>query len=251
MKFFLGICLSVAVFAGQISAAPAHHARSSGHTVKLLPKRFHRRQGNRYELNIAYPQIAIPATLNERKFNLWLERAILEDVADFRAHLDDSAKGKLSRPSGPEESLDIRYQTIVADQELISINFTEIVTSASQIHPNTHPVTFNYDLRHGRSLKLSDIFQDKVGYLPVIAEYCEAELKHKYGDQLFDNDRAAAKPENYQNWNIGPEGLIISFNDYQVGPHAMGRPVIVVPYSALSKVLDRRSIVRKFVNARH
>lgn len=252
MKLVMGICVTVcfAVFAGQMSAAPAHYARSMGQTVKLLPKRIHRREGNRYELNVAFPQIANPATPNERKLNRWLERAILENVADFHRHLGASASGQLNGPSGPDELLEIRYQVVNADRDLISLHFTDVVSAHSQIHPNAYPVTFNYDLRRGRSLKLADIFQDKVGYLPVIAEYCQAELKRKYSDQLFNNDGAAAKAENYQNWNIGPEGLVISFNDYQVGPHAMGRPMIVIPFSALSMVLDRQGIVRKFINAR-
>jgi hypothetical protein len=55
------------------------------------------------------------------------------------------------------------------------------------------------------------------------------------------NEIKFVSTENYQNWNITPEGIMISFDDYQVGPHSAGQPVLIIPYSVLKDLIDRGS----------
>jgi hypothetical protein len=48
-------------------------------------------------------------------------------------------------------------------------------------------------------------------------------------------------PENYRNWNIATDGLMITFDEYQVAAYAAGPQTVVVPYSELQAVIDPAS----------
>ena len=55
------------------------------------------------------------------------------------------------------------------------------------------------------------------------------ELKAK--DVLFWEEGALPRADNYQVWNISPEGLQITFDEYQVAPYAAGPQSVQIPYS--------------------
>ncbi|MFO7584726.1 MAG: DUF3298 domain-containing protein, partial [Anaerolineales bacterium] len=40
-------------------------------------------------------------------------------------------------------------------------------------------------------------------------------------------------PENYRNWNLTYEGLLITFDEYQVAPYAAGMQQVLVPFDVL------------------
>ena len=61
-------------------------------------------------------------------------------------------------------------------------------------------------------------------------------------------DGTKANAENYKNWNLTPEGIMISFDDYQVGPHSMGQPVLIIPYSVLKDVIARNRAIATLLN---
>ncbi len=49
---------------------------------------------------------------------------------------------------------------------------------------------------------------------------------------------ATAAVQNYRNWNITPNGLMITFDEYQVAPYAAGPQTVVIPYKALGQILE-------------
>ncbi len=216
--------------------------------IKFGSKKVNEHVEDVYDIKAEYPQIKSLRSKQAIAFNRWLEKFVLNDVVEFRG-LERAAmkknKGKPSPSIG--ESLDISYEVIFASKDLISLAFSQKVMALGQMHPIDYPVPVNYDLKKGRLLKLNDLFRPKANFLKAFSQYCQAELKRQYGEQLF-MEGTEAKAKNYKNWNINPEGIMISFDDYQVGPHAMGQPVIVIPYSTLKGMIARNSVVDKFLN---
>ncbi len=89
-----------------------------------------------------------------------------------------------------------------------------------------------------KSFALADLFLPNINYLEAISQYCIAELsKQPFFDSSFSS---GAQPtlENYRNWNITPDGLMITFDEYQVAPYAAGPQKVVVPYSALQALIN-------------
>jgi len=199
-----------------------------------------------YEMKVLYPQIEGLESKHAKAFNMWVEKFVLSDVNDFRGLEKAATKKDKGKTRSIEDSLDISYEVIFADKNLISIRFTHTVMASGQMHPIDYPMPVNYDLKNGRVLKLENLFKPKAQYLEAFSRFCRDELKKKYGEQLFI-EGAEPKAKNYANWNIAPEGIMISFDDYQVGPHSMGQPVLIIPYSVLKDFIAHDSVVSAFL----
>jgi hypothetical protein len=108
-------------------------------------------------------------------------------------------------------------------------------------------MTFNYDLGAGKELVLNDLFLPGSNYLQRISSVCSAELSEQ---PFFDGSfMSGADPihENYRNWNIAPQGLVITFDEYQVAPYAAGAQTILVPYGELTQVIDPTGLLGRFI----
>ena len=44
------------------------------------------------------------------------------------------------------------------------------------------------------------------------------------------SDGAKPTPENYAVWNVSADGLVITFNEYQVAAYAAGPQEVVIPF---------------------
>jgi hypothetical protein len=112
-----------------------------------------------------------------------------------------------------------------------------------QMHPISYYETINYDLQQGRPLRANDVF--KRGYLKGFSNYSRKYLRDRYviPDQDWLNRGTKPIVDNFANWNLVPDGLLLSFEDYQVGPHSFGQPEFVVPFSALAGTI-RQNVLR-------
>ena len=102
----------------------------------------------------------------------------------------------------------------------------------------------NYDLAHGKTLALSNLFLQNSNYLELIAEYCITELSKR--DPTYPI-YGATYPQagNYDNWNITPDGLMIIFNPTEVAPREAGLQTVVVPFTYLQVVIDPEGALGK------
>ncbi len=205
-----------------------------------------------YKISAEIPQIRNARTPATRKFNRWMRRKILGYVAEFRqlqrvAGISD--KRKKLPPLHITESLELDYRVYYSDNRLLSLRLTHTVMAVGQMHPIDYYETINYDLNKGRLLRPADIF--KRGYLRSLSDNARRELREMY-DLSYSNDdwvKEGTRPihDNFANWNIVPEGVLISFADYQVAAHAFGKPEMIIPYSALSRVVKGNSPIKEFV----
>ena len=116
--------------------------------------------------------------------------------------------------------------------------------AAGQMHPINYYETINYDLRNNRKLRRRDVF--KRGYLKAFSSYSRKELTEKYalGLDPWVMEGTLPRQDNFANWNIVPDGILLSFEDYQVSSHSFGQPEFVVPYSVLKKTMLPNTVRR-------
>lgn len=207
-------------------------------------------EGNRgYEISVDYPRIADARTPSTRRFNRWISKKIHSYVAEFKG-LEEAAeihdKRKRLPPLGISESLEIDYLVYYSDNTLISLRLTHTVMAMGQMHPVDYYETINYDLRKGRLLHPLDVFRR--GYLKVWAEFSRRQLKEQY-DLADEWSKRGTMPEeeNFKNWNVVPDGILLSFEDYQIGAHSFGQAEMVIPYAELYRVVRDRGIASQFM----
>lgn len=156
------------------------------------------------------------------------------EVAAFKRNISELP----SDPNSGASSFDAKYSVLFQNDGMASIKFDFSEYASGAAHPGHHSRTVNYDFEQARPLVLDELFLPGSNYLEVISNYCIAELKKQpYSDSVF-LDGAEPTPDNYRNWNITLDGLMITFDEYQVAPYAAGPQTITVPYDELRAVID-------------
>lgn len=119
------------------------------------------------------------------------------------------------------------------------------------VHPGERHISFNYDLQTGDIITLADLFQNSQDYLAAIARYSINELYRRADLSPQEIDQGAAPlSENYRIWNITPQGLLITFEEYQVGPYVAGSQQVLIPYENLKDLLRSDGPLSKFARMR-
>lgn len=187
-----------------------------------------------YTLTAQTPQLTGSDDPRVVAFNQRLNDLVTKEVDMWRQGFQQLLVTQYSTGS----SLDLKYTAIAQMNDLWSFKFDSAFYSDGAAHPGLNSMTLNYDLGQGRELTLGDLFLPNSNYLETISNYCIAELsKQPFFDGPFA-DGAKPTPENYRNWNITPDGLMITFDTYQVGPGAAGPQQVNVPFGVLTAVLN-------------
>lgn len=168
-------------------------------------------------------------------FNTTMMNLVNAEIDTFKKNISELPPA--AEDVSPGSFFEVTYALILQSSNLWSFKFDFSGYVAGAAHPYLYSLTVNYDLGQGRQLTLSDLFLPNSNYLEVISKYSITELgKRNLGFEIF-SEGAAPTLENYRNWNITNEGLMITFDTYQVGPGAAGPQLVIVPYSELQAVI--------------
>ena len=196
-----------------------------------------------YTVKAQIPNMQGSADPRVTNFNNEMAQLTQEEIAKFK----DNARVAYSTPGSPGSAYDQTYKLLSAPGNFLSLKFDIYIYIDGAAHPTTHTRVVNYDLEAGADVTLDQLFLPGSNYLNMIANYCIAQLKTRnIGFEAF-SDGAQPLPENYGNWNITPDGLLITFDEYQVAAYAAGAQEVVVPYAELKTVIDPHGPLAQFV----
>lgn len=197
-----------------------------------------------YELKMQYPQISF-AKNEARRFNKWIKNKVLGYANEFR-RLADAEQRRKNKKKPVLWGLNLSYVVYYSNENLVSLRLTHSVMGAGQMHPIAYYETINFDLKKGRQLRAKDVF--KRGYLKSFSTYSRKHLLDHYANLDEDGVKRGTEPNvsSFPNWNIVPDGVLLSFEDYQVGPHSFGQPEFVVPFSAMRDTIQQ-NVLRTLV----
>jgi hypothetical protein len=165
-------------------------------------------------------------------YNLQLTRVMENSLKGFRMEAAEAN----SFPSDTLGSfLETTYETKYNQAWLFSVQILTNAYIKGAAHPGSFFTTLNYDLKSDRMLALADLFQPGSAYLDVIANFCKSELRQR--NIAYSSDGADPKEENYRQWLLTSQGLLIVFNEYQVAAYAAGPQTILIPYAQLKSIL--------------
>jgi hypothetical protein len=171
-----------------------------------------------------------------RAFNDEMVGIVNKAVADFRQNVINLTATPV--PITAPSTFDVRYNLVSPPGNIFSSKFEMEGYVTGAAHPYHLSQTVNYDLEHGKDLALVDLFVPNSDYLDVMAKYCTDQLNQRdIGFEGFELG-ATAMPQNYRNWNITADGLMITFDEYQVAPYAAGPQTVIIPYGELGKLIQ-------------
>lgn len=190
-------------------------------------------QSRRYTIKASWPYLEWEGDPRIEPFNLMVEALVENEIQSFKDGIaglpDDPALAEFS------SSLQITYSITNSEYGVLSVLMHISFYSAGAAHPGSYSHTINYNLYEGKQITLQDLFAPGINYLAPIADHCLHDLRNR--EVLGWEDGALPKSENYQNWNITPNGLLVTFDEYQVAPYAAGPQAVTIPYAQLKDII--------------
>jgi hypothetical protein len=195
-------------------------------------------QARNYTINAQWPVVEGVTTPQIEQFNLAAQTLMSDTLAGFQQMITEPLLGQGG-------SIYFNYRVINASNGLLSILF-DVSTYTGGAHGNTVHVPLNFDLNTGQALTFADVFKPGVDVINTLAVIASDELTRT--NRLMFPEGAEPRPENYQVWNFDFNGLLITFDQYQVMPYAAGPQTVAIPYYELKADLKPDSPLADFWN---
>ncbi len=192
----------------------------------------------RYTITVQTPRLAGSEDKRVIEFNQKVNDMIQGEINYFR---DNVLSHMPPAPVTSGSFFDARYTLVYQRGDLWSLKLNFFGYADGAAHPFHYSRTLNYDLEQGRKLSLGDLFAEDAKYLKAISSFCIAELSRR-DIGFYGGFERGAEPttENYRNWNITNEGLLITFDEYQVAPYAAGAQAVTIPYGELRPLINQQ-----------
>lgn len=189
----------------------------------------------KYTIDIAYPYLVSP---EGPAFNHAVEDITKRVVTAFKDNA--SSYPTIDDPNLTSYNSVNIYTTLhQQDSHILSVYLEISEYYRGAAHPSPSSAVVNYSFDRGQVLSLADLFAPGADYLKVISDYCIQDLQGK--DFFNFPEGADPKAENYRVWNLTSDGLLITFDPYQVAPYAAGFVRVTIPYTVLQPYLDPSS----------
>lgn len=216
--------------AEQLPTLDGEPLRLTMRKVSRAPRR------QKFTITASYPQFLPAGEARVARLNAEVENFVQRTLKGFNRDMvgyDDGGMG-----GGQKSFFDLTGELAGGGDGIVSLYFNQTAYFAGAAHPNSSGHVINFDLRTGRALRLADLFRPRAPYLREIARHAIAALIE---GGAIDNDwvrrGAAPQAENYENWNLTPGGLLITFDPYQVASYAEGPQEVLIPYASLPQIL--------------
>jgi hypothetical protein len=184
-------------------------------------------------INLEYPYFKDAKDEDQQAINALIDKSVVAIQKDFDQNV------KESMPEDDYKStLTIKNAIIRADDRIVSIRLDIGWYISGAAHPNAYTIVINYDRAQKHEIKLADLFPGKPEYLTTVSTLAIKDLKKQFAEKdiHFEDyavEGSAPTVENYQNFLIKDEALLIIFDPYQVGPWAIGIQEVTIPFKDL------------------
>lgn len=185
---------------------------------------------------------------NINDFNQLVSDILKDWLTHFKQKVAENQSVQQNMPvSDRANNLTIDFDTAVINLQsapIVSVRFTIEAYLAGMAHPYHRHAVLNFDLNRGKKIELADLFLPNTPYLDVIANYSRQVLTKKLKpaeNQSLILAGTEPLPENYANWNLSPEGLLITFDEYQVASYVYGTQTVLIPYGVLQAMISQDS----------
>lgn len=226
------------------TSLPEETPSPSGGAMVLSAKTLHEAgEDPKYEIDARWPLLEWDGSRAVDAFNQAAERFVNEQVRAFKENLYSLPGDPIFQDS--YSSMKIDFVPTTDKGGIFAVLFQISFYSAGAAHPGHYSHAINYDLRDGKVLSLDDIFIPGSNYLEGLSSACLEDLKAR---QVLEwEEGALPDAKNYQVWNITPDGILVTFDEYQVASYAAGPQSVMIPYEKLAPLLRTGGPLREYL----
>jgi hypothetical protein len=166
----------------------------------------------------------------------WGNRLLQEHRRDHA--LDEPYHHEIMR--GPN-SLTSAFEIARHDSNVVSLKFRLIRYRTGAAHPSGRTVTKTYFRHPLYRIQLANLFLPRAQYLELLSSLSrERLLQDETRDRAWVDRGTQPEPKNFQAFNVTPEGILVTFDEYQVDCFGAGPQVIDIPYEEFKSIVNVR-----------
>ena len=194
-----------------------------------------------YKIDAQIPALQGSTDPRAVNFNNEMSLLVQQEISVFKDNLHEL----VPTPGGTGSFFGEQYNLLSGPGNILSVKIDISIYIEGAAHPSSHSRTVTYDLEAGSDVSLGQLFRTGSNYYQKLSDYCLAQLSPKISD-LFTGGLDPV-PDNYRSWNITPDGLLITFDEYQVAAYALGPQQVAVPYAELQVIIDPAGPLGQFL----
>jgi len=212
-------------------------AQAAGYKTETFKK-----ESGTYTVDIKYPEIIDKRLVAEARqkvneeIKIFVHKLFDDDLKAFIEMEPEWGKEEFKEIPG-KDTVYIDFKVILLDGDSVSIRFEKYFFGKGAAHGLTYIYGLNYDIGQMRHIAISDLFKPGTDYLKQISDYCIKDIKRQldrhYADESWINEGASPKEENFREFALTKDSLIIFFQNYQVACYAAGNPQVKIPFRRL------------------
>ncbi len=216
-----------------------------------------------YNINISYPttyknntvlesiqQDIIRTITGDSSFyrpvvNESIENFISDQKTQWKESLNEISKITGNKNIPFSAQLNINAESPYADPSILSYAST-VYSYYGGAHGTTVVTYRTYDLRNGKALSESDIFEAESNdfisncMLKKLEENCKksnSDIQQYYLDKIVPNG----------NFYLNAKGITYIFNQYDIAPYAYGQTEIFIPYKEFEAIIKEDCPITKYI----
>lgn len=184
-----------------------------------------------YSIDMEYPVLCQPvATRTVRDY-------VTSMLGEFKAEFPEHDLSEYPR----KHEMMSEFAVWGAGQKRFASVKLQVMVYTGGAHPNHWPVTWVFDMKNGRVVKLRDIFADEHVALEAIVPMVREVLTQSLGEMAMPSmmeSGIAPQDGNYDDFILNQEGIAFFFAPYQVAAYAAGQQVVTIPWELVHKYLS-------------
>ena len=191
------------------------------------------------DIGVAIPQFQACDGAQLDSVNAVIVNAI-QDIVDAFCWVEFASDDTHLGP--PKNGLGVDSIVLTATPSLISVELY-IATWRSGTCRNHYTRTINIDVEDSRELRIGDIIKNRTSAALFFSKYCERALKVHWEVaplaqwQVDIGSMSASQSLGFRN-----RDMVFIFAPHSVGPHAIGRRLVDIPFDAAHQFLTDRMI---------
>lgn len=190
-----------------------------------------------YEVRVSYPEVSGISFAADSRITNDIRLRVTAMVDEFvkRESVSEYAFSDL------KSTLETEYRELPPVRGVLSIPILVSEYSSGAAHPNSFMLAANYDVATGEPLTLEDLFAGS-GFLSRISVLARDGLEkifteNEWTPSEWSDEGTAPLAENYRDFYVDGDNLVIIFNPYQVAPYVYGIIEVPIPFAELSNIL--------------
>ena len=176
---------------------------------------------DKYEIKVKYPSIQGGEKEVTDKINKTIEDYTLNWINDIKLLGEEYSKEY--EKAGKEMPKMEAYSLFEA------FNTDEVIRLTTK-------VSYNYNLKTGKELRLKDLFKEGFDYKSIIDKKVREDIE-KEKELYFDNGALFKGVNENQAYYLNRDGIIVYFQQYEIAPYSSGIREFKIPYGELKEGL--------------